>query len=109
VNKESGYQSLENLRDRVFAFTDPDSNTGRLVPVYWLAERNERPENFFAKTIYAYSHDNSILAVARGLVAGAAVDGLVWDYYNRKNPAFTSLTRIIKKSESERNPAPGTM
>lgn len=100
VNKESGYQSLEDLRGRIFAFTDPDSNTGRLVPVYWLAERNARPETFFAKTIYTYSHDNSILAVARGLVDGAAVDGLVWDYYNRKNPALTSSTRIIKKSDS---------
>jgi phosphonate transport system substrate-binding protein len=99
VNKESPYQSLEDLRGRVFAFTDPDSNTGRLVPVYWLAERNARPETFFAKTIYTYSHDNSILAVARGLVDGAAVDGLVWEYYNRKNPAFTSSTKIIKKSD----------
>jgi phosphonate transport system substrate-binding protein len=99
VNKESAYRSLEDLRGGVFAFTDPDSNTGRLVPVYWLAERNERPETFFGKTIYTYSHDNSILAVARGLVDGAAVDGLVWEYYNRKNPTFTSSTRIIRKSD----------
>jgi phosphonate transport system substrate-binding protein len=99
VNKESGYQSLEDLRGRVFAFTDPDSNTGRLVPVYWLAEHNERPEAFFGKTIYTYSHDNSILAVARGLVDGAAVDGLIWEYYARKNPTYTSQTRVIRKSE----------
>jgi phosphonate transport system substrate-binding protein len=39
------------------------------------------------------------MAVARGLVDGAAVDGLIWDYYEKKNPAFTSKTRIIKKSE----------
>jgi phosphonate transport system substrate-binding protein len=99
VNKGSGYQSLEDLRGRVFAFTDPDSNTGRLVPAYWLAERNERPETFFGNTIYTYSHDNSILAVARGLVDGAAVDGLVWEYYTRKNPTYTAQTRVIRKSE----------
>ena len=99
VNKESAYRNLEDLRGRIFAFTDPDSNTGRLVPVYWLAARSVRPETFFARTIYTYSHDNSILAVARGLVDGAAVDGLVWEYYNRKNPTFTSSTRIIRKSD----------
>ena len=37
--------------------------------------------------------------MARGLVDGAAVDGLIWEYYHRKNPVFTSETRIIRKSE----------
>jgi len=99
VNKESPFQSLEDLKGRVFAFTDPDSLTGRLVPTFWLAEMDERPETFFAKVIYTYSHDNSILAVARGLVDGAAVDGLVWEYYQHKNPSWTSGTRVIRKSE----------
>ena len=99
VSKESPFQSLEDLKGRVFAFTDPDSLTGRLVPTFWLAEMHERPETFFAKVIYTYSHDNSILAVSKGLVDGAAVDGLVWEYYQHKNPLWTSGTRVIKKSE----------
>jgi len=37
--------------------------------------------------------------VAKGLVDGAAIDGLIWEYYHHKFPAFTSSTRIIKKSE----------
>jgi phosphonate transport system substrate-binding protein len=99
VNNNSGFQDLTDLRGHVFAFTDPDSNTGKLVPTFWLNEINEKPETFFSKTIYTYSHDNAILAVARGLVDGAAVDGLIWEYYHRKNPVFTSKTRIIRKSE----------
>lgn len=99
VNKTSEFQTLEDLRGRVFAFSDPDSNTGKLVPTYWLSQLGERPETFFSKTIYTYSHDNSILAVAKSLVDGAAVDGLIWEYYHRKNPIFTSKTRIIRKSE----------
>ena len=99
VNKDSPFRSLEDLRDRIFAFTDPESNTGKLVPTYWLMQMDERPETFFRKTIYTYSHDNAILAVARGLVDGAAIDGLIWEYYHHKLSAFTSSTRIIKKSE----------
>jgi phosphonate transport system substrate-binding protein len=99
VNKNSTFHKLEDLRGQVFAFTDPESNTGKLVPTYWLMKVGERPETFFSKTIYTYSHDNSILAVARALADGAAVDGLIWEYYNHKNPVFTSKTRIIKKSE----------
>ena len=99
VNKNSEFKDLADLRSHVFAFTDPDSNTGKLVPTYWLSLMNERPETFFSKTIYTYSHDNAILAVAKGLVDGAAVDGLIWEYYHRKNPVFTSETRIIRKSQ----------
>ncbi len=99
VKQDSPFHRLEDLRGRVFAFTDPDSNTGRLVPTYWLAKIGERPETFFGKTIYSYSHDNSILAVARGLVDGASVDSLIWEYYHHKNPTLTLRTRIIKKSE----------
>ena len=99
VNKNSGFQDLTDLRGHVFAFTDPDSNTGKLVPTFWLREINEKPETIFSKTTYTYSHDNAILAVAKGLVDGAAIDGLIWEYYHRKNPVFTSETRIIRKSE----------
>ncbi|HEX9882910.1 MAG TPA: phosphate/phosphite/phosphonate ABC transporter substrate-binding protein, partial [Desulfobaccales bacterium] len=100
VNRSSHFQRFQDLKGQTFAFTDPDSNTGRLVPTFWLAELNQRPETFFQHIIYTYSHDNSILAVARGLVAAAAVDGLVWEYYQATNPVFTSKTRIIKKSEA---------
>ena len=99
VNKDSTYHHLEDLRGHTFAFTDPDSNTGKLVPTYWLAEMQERPETFFSRIVYTYSHDNSIMAVARNLVDGATVDSLIWEFYQEKNPIFTAKTRIIKKSE----------
>ncbi|MEW5725166.1 MAG: phosphate/phosphite/phosphonate ABC transporter substrate-binding protein [Thermodesulfobacteriota bacterium] len=99
VGRDSPARSLADLRGTTFAFTDPDSNTGRLAPTCWLARINERPETFFGRTIYTYSHDNSIMAVARGLVDGAAVDSLIWDYYNEVDPRYTSQTRVIMKSE----------
>lgn len=99
VNQASPIHTFEDLRGKVFAFTDPGSNTGRLVPVYWLAQMGERPETFFDRTIYTYSHDNSVLAVGKGLVDGAAVDGLIWEYYKQRKSSLTEQTRIIKKSE----------
>ena len=99
VPKDSPYQTLEDLKGRVFAFTDPDSNTGAMVPRFWLAELGETPESFFSKTIFTYSHDNSILAVAKGLVDAAAVDGHQWEYFERLSPNYTSKTRVIRKSQ----------
>lgn len=99
VPADSPVRTLEDLKGKTFAFTDPLSNTGKLVPVFKLARMRQTPERFFRKTIYTYSHDKSIEAVARNQVDGAAVDSLVWEYMNRKNPYFTSRTRIVSKSE----------
>ena len=104
VNSDSAFQKLDDLRGKSFAFTDPESNTGNFVPTYWLSKKGEKSEDFFSKTIYTYSHDNSIMAVAKSLVDGAAVNGQVWEYYRHRDPVFTSKTRIIKKSELFGNP-----
>ncbi len=100
VNKNSRFKTIEDLRGRVFAFTDPDSNTGKLAPIAWLKKIGEKPETFFGSFIYTYSHDNSILAVSKGVVDGASVDGLIWEYFNKTNPDLTSKTRVILKSEN---------
>jgi phosphonate transport system substrate-binding protein len=97
-------EDFEQLRGYRFAFTDPQSNSGALVPRFWLRQLGETPESFFSQTIYTYSHDNSILAVARGLVDAACVDGHKWEFYNRTNPAHTAMTRVIRKSEPVGSP-----
>ena len=104
VNDDGPIQNLADLKGKIFAFSDPHSNTGKLVPTYWLSKVGEKPKTFFSKTIYTYSHDNSIMAVAMSLVDGAAVNGQVWEYYNQRNPVFTSKTRIVKKSMPFGNP-----
>jgi phosphonate transport system substrate-binding protein len=98
VSKDSTIGKFAELRGKKFAFTDPLSNSGTLVPTYMLARMHETPESFFSKTIFTQSHDNSIRAVAQGVVDGAAVDSLIWEYLNRTDPLYTSETKVIKKS-----------
>ncbi len=98
VPKGSNINSLEELKGKTFAFSDPLSNSGKLSPDYMIAKSGENPETFFRLTFFTYSHDKSIQAVAEKLVDGAAVDSLVWDYENATDPKFTSRTRIISKS-----------
>ena len=99
VNNDSDLQSLADLEGKDFAFTDPESNTGSLVPRYWLSQIGVTPETFFRSFTYTYSHDNAIMAVSKNLVDGAAVDGHMWEYYQQRNPFYSSKTRVIKKSE----------
>jgi len=98
ANKNSTIRSLDDLRGKKFAFTDPQSNTGSLVPTYMLARKGETPKSFFRDFFYSNSHDNSIRAVADGQADGAAVDSLIWEFINRVDPALTAKTRIVEKS-----------
>lgn len=98
TSKKSGIRSFDDLRGKTFAFTDPLSNTGYAVPVYYLAKRNETPEFYFKKTFFTYSHDNSIRAVANGLADGAAVDSLIFDFMHVKNPELTAKTMVVDRS-----------
>lgn len=97
VPHNSSSASLEDLRGDSFAFTDPLSNTGHLAPTYQLALLGEAPASFFSQTIYTYSHDNSILAVADKLVDGAAIDSLVYEYLAISTPELVSKTKVIAR------------
>lgn len=98
ANKSSSIKSLNDLRGRKFAFTDPQSNTGCLVPNYMLALKGETPKSFFSDYFYTHSHDNSIKAVADRQTDGAAVDSLIWEFINKIDPSLTAQTKIVEKS-----------
>ncbi len=98
VHHDSTYKSIADLKGHKFAFVDKGSNTGYLVPAYMLAKRREKAQTYFSEFFFTHSHDNSIRAVADGLADGAAVDSLIWEFFNTINPELTGRTKIIEKS-----------
>lgn len=98
VHKDSPIKKFSELKNKSFAFVDPLSNSGYLYPVYLLAKENKIYQTFFSKTIFTYSHDNSIIAVAEKLVDGAAVDSLIYDYLAEIKSPLIPRTKVILKS-----------
>lgn len=98
VPSDSTADRIEDLRDKVFAFTDPNSFTGRIYPTYLLQQVGERPEEFFARTFFTYSHDDAIRAVADGVADGASVDSLVLDFALKRQPDLSTRLRVIHAS-----------
>jgi phosphonate transport system substrate-binding protein len=98
VPADSPAKRLEDLRGKVFAFTDPLSFSGRVLPVYWLEQIGETPESFFRRTFFTYSHDDAIHAVAEGIADGAAVDSLVFDFALQRDPSLKDKVRVIYRS-----------
>jgi phosphonate transport system substrate-binding protein len=91
--------SIADLRGKIFAFSDRDSNSGYLSPVYDLSRLRETPNRFFARTFFTGSHRAVVQAVADGLANGGAVDGYVWDILALQHPELTGETRIVRESE----------
>ncbi|HEY0844144.1 MAG TPA: PhnD/SsuA/transferrin family substrate-binding protein, partial [Noviherbaspirillum sp.] len=85
-------------RDKVFAFSDPDSNSGYVVPVHELHQIGEKSGTFFGKTFFTWSHRKVVEAVAAGLAQGGSVDGYVWDTLALQEPQLTARTRVVKTS-----------
>jgi phosphonate transport system substrate-binding protein len=99
VPAASPARKLGDLRGKRFAFTDPKSNTGRLVPAYLVGrEFKMTPEAFFGTLTYTGAHDTSIDQVNAGTVDGASVDSLIFDYVAKRSPPRVKNVRIISTS-----------
>ncbi len=96
--KDKQTQGLEDLQDRIFAYADPYSNTGYLVPRYQIYKMGQDPERYFKKSFFTWSHRKVVEAVASGLAQGGAVDSFVWDTLTMLEPALTSRTRVVWQS-----------
>lgn len=85
TRKGSGISNMEDAKGKVWAFTDPNSTSGTLVPtVYFVKTLNIDPEKYFSKVMYSGSHESSILAVKSGKVDIASTNDLDLERGNGK-------------------------
>lgn len=71
VNSNSKLYNFTDLKGQVFGFTDPISFSGTIAPSFMVSELKAKPQDFFARVVYTYSHDNSIKAVLDNVVSAA--------------------------------------
>lgn len=98
VGADSQIQRLHDLEGRLFAWADPDSNSGYLYPRFRLTGDGKDPDRFFRRTFFTWGHPRSVEAVAEGLADGAAVDSYVWETLARGHPDLTGQTRVLERS-----------
>ncbi len=93
-------RSLMDLEGGIFAFSDPNSNSGWLYPEAMLRRNGTSADQHFDRTFYTWGHRRVIEAVAHGLAEGGAVDGYVWEALARVDPDLTEKTRIVSRSDA---------
>lgn len=96
--RDTATQSLADLRDKLFAYSDIDSNSGYLVVQYQLLNMGVRPATFFRRAFFTGAHRKVVEAVAAGVADGGTVDGYVWDVLSRSHPELTARTRVVART-----------
>ncbi len=91
-------KGLSDLKGKVFAYSDPDSNSGYLYPQVKLIQLGFMPRYFFSKTFFTWSHRDVVKAVADGVANGGAVDSYVWETLAANEPELVGRTRVVSKS-----------
>ena len=105
TRKDSGIKSLQDLKNRTFAFGDPDSLSGSLYPKLMFLKEGINPDTFFKRVYYAGGHDATVLAVFNKEVdAGATFandrqgNDAAWDLF-LKNPEERSQIQALAYSK----------
>ena len=91
VHQDSDIFSPEDITGKSFAFNDPNSTSGYLVPSsFFLMEMGVDPKKHFAKVTFSGSHEASILAVANKKVEVASTN-------------LPDLQQIVREGKVPRN------
>jgi phosphonate transport system substrate-binding protein len=95
---DSATRSILDLRGKLFAFSDPDSNSGFLYPSYVLRTSGERVEGFFKRAFFTWAHRKVADAVSSKLADGGSIDGYVWETLHRAPGGLAAGTRVVARS-----------
>ena len=96
VHAESDIFSPEDIAGKTFAFNDPNSTSGYLVPsAFFMMEMNTDPAKLFSKVTFSGSHEASILAVANKKVEVASTNLPDLQQLTRESKVPRGALRVI--------------
>jgi phosphonate transport system substrate-binding protein len=96
VHNDSDLFSPEDTAGKTFAFNDPNSTSGYLVPsTFFMMEMGIDPQKHFSKVIFSGSHEASILAVANRKVEVASTNLPDLQQLTRENKVPRGGLRVI--------------
>src|SRR5215471_19667013 len=96
VHADSDIFSPEDTAGKTFAFNDPNSTSGYLVPsAFFMMEMGIDPQKHFSKVTFSGSHEASILAVANKKVEVASTNLPDLQQLTRENKVPRGALRVI--------------
>lgn len=97
---DSGIKTLEDLKGKSFAFVDPASTSGNLIPRKMLIENGINPDKDFSRSYYAGTHNSVEYAVANKKVDAGADSDNSYDRMVKAGEVDPKINKIIYTSPS---------
>lgn len=98
VRKDSGINTLNDLRGKTFCFTDKESASGYLYPKVLLLKKGIGPDKDFKRVFFTGTHDGVVLNVYhKNFAAGACFDDARKSTF-REEPEKIEELRIIART-----------
>lgn len=90
-------KALGDFKGGVFAYSDPRSNSGYLVPAFELRQQGIDIHTHFSYLLHTGLHENTIQALLAGLADVGNVDEYVWVEYLNRHPEAQSKLKVIER------------
>lgn len=104
VRAGSGIETLADLKGKKFAFVDPASTSGNLIPRKMLIDNGIDPEEDFSMSYYAGTHNAVEYAIANGNVDAGADSDNSYERMVNAGEIDPKVNKILFKSP----PIPGS-
>lgn len=96
VKADSPYKTIQDLKGKSIAFVDPNSTSGYNAPRFFLHKAGIDVDTFFSKSVITGSHENGVIALAKGTVDCAAD---WWDSDEESNLTRMAAKGMVKKED----------
>ncbi|MBP2636853.1 MAG: phosphonate transporter substrate-binding protein [Firmicutes bacterium] len=101
----SGIEKLADIKGHTYAFVDPASTSGNLIPRSFYKKNNIDPDKDFKSVVYSGGHDAAALAVKNHKVDAASMDDITYGNMKEKQLISDKDIKVIHQSD----PIPGSV
>ena len=95
ITADPAIKTLQDLQGKSFVFGSISSTSGSLMPRYFMAQDNIKPEQFFSRVAYSGAHDATAAWVQAGKADAGVLNASVWDKLVANGKVDTSKVRVL--------------
>ncbi|PKC52322.1 periplasmic binding protein-like II, partial [Rhizophagus irregularis] len=100
TRNDSSIETLEDLEDKSFAFVDPGSTSGFVLPYALLKSRNIDIESYFSNIIYSGTHAQVPDDILSGKVEAGAISSVQFNILEADGKLVKDDFKIIWQSDN---------
>ncbi|MCG8484190.1 MAG: phosphonate ABC transporter substrate-binding protein [Clostridia bacterium] len=99
ARKDSKIRTIDDLKGKTYAFVDPGSTSGFVIPSALFISRNIDTEKYFKETIFSGNHDAVVMDVLNGKADAGSISDVTFQKLTDEGTVLIDDLIIIWKSD----------